>query len=441
MSIYYNSWQLLDVIGKLISCVVTTSIVFQYFDAKYKRTYQSKLLYICWIICCLLANFLLYLLDKPIINIGFWITAITLTGMLFYYDETMNKKKYYLTNIAFMLVYSTCEAVGGVCAEIVILSLNFSQNEFLIEFIFTICGSTAAILLNYLVIKRLFVHGKTAGISAGQYTIYAIITAYVLVNVGEILFLVNHELSNKDYLFLIVDGIFIIFINLYLFYLLDAFVENKDLKYRIALYERQAKSNYDYYAKQVENHRKALAVIHDVRKHMRIVEDYEKMGAYIEKEDYVTSFEEMISPLLMKQYCDNAILNMIINDKQEECEKKEIEFQVDILKIDINFMEPIDITTLFGNILDNAIEACEKSIDKQIHLKISPFNGLIYVQLSNSFEGKIVWDTHGRPLSNKGNEHGIGLENVEKVVHRYNGNIEFLEDGKRFIVEIMMSQP
>ena len=177
MSIYYNSWQLLDVIGKLISCVVTTSIVFQYFDAKYKRTYQSKLLYICWIICCLLANFLLYLLDKPIINIGFWITAITLTGMLFYYDETMNKKKYYLTNIAFMLVYSTCEAVGGVCAEIVILSLNFSQNEFLIEFIFTICGSTSAILLNYLVVKKLFICGKTTRISTGQYAIYAIITA------------------------------------------------------------------------------------------------------------------------------------------------------------------------------------------------------------------------------------------------------------------------
>ena len=361
--------------------------------------------------------------------------------MLFYYDETMNKKKYYFTNIAFMLVYSTCEAVGGVCAEIVILSLNFSQNEFLIEFIFTICGSTSAILLNYLVVKKLFICGKTTRISTGQYAIYAIITAYVLVNVGEILFLVNHELSNKDYLFLIVDGIFIIFINLYLFYLLDAFVENKDLKYRIALYERQAKSNYDYYAKQVENHRKALAVIHDVRKHMQIVEDYEKIGAYIEKEDYVASFEEMISPLLMKRYCDNVILNMIINDKQEKCEKKEITFQVDISEININFMEPIDITTLFGNILDNAVEACEKSLDKQIHLKIYPFNGLIYVQLSNSFEGKIVWDVHGKPLSSKGEQHGIGLENVEKVVHSYNGNIEFSEDGKRFIVEIMMSQP
>ena len=86
MSIYYNSWQIFDVIGKLISCMVTTSIVFQYFDAKYKRTYQSKLLYIGWMMFCLLANFLLYLLDKPIINISFWITAITLTGKFFYYE-------------------------------------------------------------------------------------------------------------------------------------------------------------------------------------------------------------------------------------------------------------------------------------------------------------------------------------------------------------------
>lgn len=440
MNIISMDLQLFDIVGRFISCMVTVFIVFQYFDAKYIRVYQSRMIYSGWKILCCLMNLLAYLLDNPVINITFWIFIVSISGKLLYYDEIMNKIRYYLTHITFMLAYSTCEAVGGVLVDAGVKLIHVNQNNSILAFVYTMGSSASAMLLYYLILKRLFVNNETSRIPASQYTIYTIITAYVLVNIGEILFLINHELSDKDYLFLMVDAAFIIFINLYLFHLLDAFAENKDLKYKITLYERQAKSNYDYYAKQVENHRKALAVIHDVRKHMRIVDEYEKLGAQIEKEAYANSFEEMVSPLLIKQYCSNAILNIIINDKQEECEKKGITFQVDISEVSIDFMEPIDITTIFGNILDNAVEACEKVIDKQIHLKIYPFRGLIYVQLSNTFVGEVIWNANGRPLSQKGEQHGIGLENVEKVLQSYNGNIEFSVEQKQFMIEMMFNQ-
>lgn len=432
--------QLFDLVGRLISCMVTVFIVFQYFDVKYVRVYQSKMIYTGWKILCCVMNLLAYMLDNPVLNISFWIIIVTISGKFLYYDEVMNKMRYYLTHIVYMLAYSTCEAVGGVLVDAVVRFIHVNQNDSIVAFVSTIGGSASAMLLHYLILKRLFIINEISLISAKQYAIYAIITAYVLVNIGEILFLLNHNLNSMDYLFLLVDAAFIIFINLYLFHLLDAFAENKDLKYKIALYERQAKSNYEYYAKQVENHKKALAVIHDVRKHMRIIDDYERIGAHIEKEAYVDSFEEMVSPLLMKQYCSNAILNMIINDKQEECEKKEILFHIDISDIDIDFMEPIDITTIFGNILDNAVEACEKAVDKQMYFKIYPFNGLIYAQLSNTYTGEIIVNANGRPLSTKGEQHGIGLANVEKVLHKYNGNIEFSLEEHQFIIEIMFNQ-
>lgn len=432
--------QVFDIVGRLISCMVTVFIVFQYFDAKYVRVYQSKAIYISWKMLCWILNFLLYLLNNPVVNLSFWITVVTISGKVLYYDEVMSRTKYYFTHISFMLANAICEAVGSVLVDAGTNFVYIYQNEAVIAFVYNIGSSASAILLYYLVLQRIFIKNDKTHITVGQYALYILITVYMLVNIGEILFMLKYDLSDKDYLFLMFEAVFMIFINLYLFYLLDTFAENKDLKYKLALYEQQAESNYEYYAKQIENHQKALAVIHDVRKHMRIVEEYGRLGADKEQEAYAASFDDMIAPLLMKQYCRNAILNMILNDKQEECEKEHILFQVKIADADIEFMEQIDVTTIFGNILDNAIEACVKAEEKRIEFQMYPFNGLVYVKISNTYTDKIIWSADRKPLSTKGQQHGIGLSNVEKVLQKYNGDIEFAIQDNQFVLEIMFNK-
>lgn len=440
MNVYFADNQLFELIEKFMSCMVSVLMVFRFFDTKYLRTYCSRLLYIgVKVVCCLL-NFGIYLFNSPFANISFWIVIILVAGKFFYYDEISNKGKYYLINVAFILAYSTCEAIGGILAGIGINAINVNQSETVISFVYTLGSSTSAILLYYFVLKRLFISEKTSRISVSQYTIYSVVTVYVLINIGEILFLIRHQLTSKDYLFLMVDATFVILINLYLFYLLDTFAENKDLRYKLALYESQAQSNYEYYTKKIESQKTAMAVLHDIRKHIKVMEELKQFNISTEMENYTNSFEDMIAPLLVRQYCDNPILNIIINDKADHCEKNGIEFEVEIEKMPIDFMEPIDITTIFGNILDNAIEACEKSEDKKILLMIHPFNDFIYVQLSNSFLGSIKWSAKGRPLSGKGEQHGIGLENVEKALKNYYGNIQFSVENQIFTVEIMISR-
>lgn len=439
MNINFIDSRLFDITGKFVSCMVSIFIVFQYFDKKYIREYYKKQIYIGWMIICGFSNFIIYLFNIPALNICFWFAAILLTSRFFYYSENLSRNKYYIINLIFILAISTCESIGGVAARTIISLVEVNQSDDIVSFIYTISCSLAAILLYYLILKRMFISKNAKHVSVMQYTIYAIITIYVLVNVGEILILVRHELSNKEYFFLLVDAVFMVFINLYLFYLLDAFAENRDLKYKIDLYERQAKSNYDYYVKQMESHRTALTVIHDIRKHIGVLEELKQINTPSEMQSYADSFEDMVAPLLIKRYCENAILNIILNDKIDYCEKNDIQFDIDIHEINIEFMKPIDITTLFGNLLDNAVEACENADEKRISLKIHPFNGFTYIQISNTFSGEIRRDMNGRPISNKGRHHGIGLENVEKVLEEYNGNIQFMIENKIFIAEAMFS--
>lgn len=432
--------QLFDLTGKLLSCVVSSWLIFQYFDTRYLRVYRSKLLYPAIKTVCCIINLIVYLWNSPVINIGFWLLLVTLISRL-YYDEKLHRGRYYFTNIAFIFAYAICESVGGILVNAIANIVGIQQNPVVLSFIYTIAGSTTAILLYYLILNRLFIGERTKKITVRQYTLYAVITAYALINIGEILFLVRHELSNRECIFLLVDAVFIILINLYLLNTLDTSEENRELKYKLALYERQSRDSYEYYRKQMESRRTVLSVIHDIKKHIRVMEELQQVKAPEEMQKYSEAFEEMVAPLLFNQYCDNAILNVIIDDKLDYCKKNHILFKIDIQEIEIGFMEPIDITTVFGNLLDNAVEACEKAEVKQMKLEILPFNGLIFVRLSNTFSGKIVWDGSGKPISNRGEQHGIGLENVEKVLKKYNGTIQLSVQENIFVAEIIISQP
>lgn len=440
MKNFFVDSQMFDLVGRIISCIVTTYVFFKFIDSKYIRVYPKKIIYHAVKGICCLINLIIYYLNSPIANISFWIVVITLVSGLLYYDERLSKGKYYFINISFIFAYSVCEGIGGILVGACVKIMNITQIDSVVSFVCTIGGSTVAVLLYYIVLQRLFISEKTGKVSVLQYSIYALISTYALINLGEILFFMKYKLNNRDYLFLLLVAIFIIIINLYLFYLLDMFSENRELKYKLALYERQAKSNYEYYAKQIESNKTALSVIHDVRKHIKVMEDLKRASISVELEKYADAFESMLEPLLIKQYCDNVILNAIINDKMDYCERHSIIFCVDVKNVCLRDMKPIDITTIFGNVLDNAIEACQKEKEKNIGLTICPFNDFVYVQVSNTFSGKVKWDAKGKPVSMRGEGHGIGLENVEKVLREYNGSIQFSLAEEQFVVEMMFNQ-
>lgn len=432
--------QLLDYLGKFMSCTVTVFVFSQYFDTKYVRRYHSRLLYAAMGILCLLVNYLLYLKNNPAVNTTFWLVVTVLAGGVLYSDSYLGRVKYFAVNYVFVLSCAVCEAVGVMLVNAADYFLHLDLDQAVFEFVRTVSGSATLILLYYLVLKRIFIRKKAERVLIAQYLIYAVAAVYVLVNIGEILAFGTQETEGIAFRLMILNAFVGIFLNLYLFYLLDSFAENKELKYRITLYEKQEKLNYEYYAKQADNYTTAMSVLHDIRKHVRVLEELGQGEECLEMRKYANDFENMLSPLLRKYYCRNAILNIIINEKMDFCVRNEIEFLAEVGAIEIDFMEPTDITTVFGNLLDNALEACKGSEKSRVILKGGYFNSLIYIQLFNSYSGKPRWDSRGFPLSDKGEQHGIGLRNVEKILKKYNGSMEFsMEDGM-FMVKLLFSE-
>lgn len=429
-----------NTIGTLIACMVSVFIVFQYLEGRYSRTYHNKWIYIFLQVVCCILNFFIVMLDIAAVSLITWLTVISLLGGIFYYSVELKRSKCYLINIVFILTISICESIGIMMVEGAVHLTNAEVSEPILDFSQNIAGAIVAMFLYYMVLIRLFRISKASKITFSQYMIYATVTIYVLINIGGLLFLEKNDTNGDSYLFFMIDLILLVFINLYFFYVLDTFAENKDLKYHIELYEAQAKSNYYYYVKQEENYRTALTVIHDVRKHIRVMESLSKEGDTQKIQNYAGLLENVLLPLVKIRYCDNAILNVIINDKKEYCEKKGINLDVSINKLNLNFMADIDITTIYGNILDNAIEACEKAYNRCIILNIYPFNDFVYTQLSNTFDGKIEKDIKKKLISQKGVGHGIGLKNVESVIKKYNGEMQYSNEGEWFTIELMFNQ-
>lgn len=109
-----------------------------------------------------------------------------------------------------------------------------------------------------------------------------------------------------------------------------------------------------------------------------------------------------------------------------------------------------DIGIILNNLLDNAIEACEKLEQEQryINLTLKKKNHFLLIEVENSFDGKVIWEDGGIvPMTTKQSdlpdilmEHGIGLKNVKDVADHYLGDMDIKIKNDVFKVTVMLQQ-
>lgn len=102
-----------------------------------------------------------------------------------------------------------------------------------------------------------------------------------------------------------------------------------------------------------KNYNRSRKIIHDIRNHLHVLEESAKM----DDSQYFQDVHNMLNSLGMKFYSDNRMLNIILNDKFRRLSPNQVECNLG----GINFDEisDMDLTTIFANLLDNAIEEGE----------------------------------------------------------------------------------
>ncbi len=141
----------------------------------------------------------------------------------------------------------------------------------------------------------------------------------------------------------------------------------------------------------------------------------------------------------------NKALDVVLTEKMYGCHKNGIAFSVFAEGEKLSFMRSSDITSVFGNILSNAIE-CESAVEeadkRYILLKVFERGSMVCIHAENystarpTFSGEL-------PLTTKGSEayHGFGLKSVRYVVKKYGGNLAVDASDDTFTVDIIIPRP
>ncbi len=194
----------------------------------------------------------------------------------------------------------------------------------------------------------------------------------------------------------------------------------------------------DYYKNMIHNYQESQTFYHDLKNQHIIVAEYLKNGDYEKAKEYMNKLKLVDHERILIRRTGIEVLDILIECKKREAETKHIQVKVssDPIKLELTEQE---ITALFGNMLDNAIEACMRLKEEERWIKISfkVSGDMAFIQVANSckevLRGK---DGEIRTTKTDWRVHGLGMASMKMIVEKYAGNLEIDTRENSFTVSI-----
>ena len=236
--------------------------------------------------------------------------------------------------------------------------------------------------------------------------------------------------------------LFIFFTTFQLLLYLIAYTTSQKIKADTTaiMYQAQA-SQYVKLQNYLEQSRR---VRHDFKHTIAVMQELAQSGQYEELTNYIANYQtattEHSAQLL---FCKNAAINAVIGYYASLAESYHIKTDFKVIVPQKIAISDVDLSLLFGNLLENAIHACKlvPEEERYIHLT-SDLNspGAMYITMVNSFNG-IVKKKNGHFLSTTENGSGIGLLSIQTTAERYYGSTLFHANGTEFVSNVMLRLP
>jgi hypothetical protein len=199
---------------------------------------------------------------------------------------------------------------------------------------------------------------------------------------------------------------------------------------------QQKKSQYDLAKENIDLiNRKCHDLKHQITAIRGIVDEESKEKYLSEMEQSVHFYEAIVKT-------GNEVLDTILTDKSLYCEANGIKINCIVDGCKLSFIDPVDLYTVLGNAIDNAIESVSvfKEPEKRL-IDISIYNKqkFLVMSISNPVEGEISF-LDGLPISIKPNNgyHGYGLKSIKHNVKKYEGFMNVSIENKCFVLKILI---
>ena len=177
---------------------------------------------------------------------------------------------------------------------------------------------------------------------------------------------------------------------------------------------------------------------HDYHNHLQSLKAKLNKNQIDESVEYLNELEKDLDDIHQIVETGNINIDAILNSKLSLAMTHDIDVNVKVSIPKDLPINNIDCCVLLGNLIDNAIEACEKVNDnKYIRLYIGLYKKQLYISITNA-TNEIVRKFDEEYITTKRGNHGHGLKRINKVVEKYNGYINRKNEPGVFVTEIML---
>lgn len=207
----------------------------------------------------------------------------------------------------------------------------------------------------------------------------------------------------------------------------------------IAELENSMHSQYERYLVSTEAAEQINQACHDIKNQLLAFRGKESSP---EQEGYFRELEITINKYKAVYHTGNGVLDGLLYEKGKRAQETGTQLLCFADGTLLVQMSPVDLCTLVGNLLDNALEACaktENAADRSVLLKVTEFREYVLLRCENSNAEQLM-HVGQEFLSTKmdGNQHGYGLKGIRHVVEEYGGDMTIDSESGRFVVSILL---
>lgn len=225
----------------------------------------------------------------------------------------------------------------------------------------------------------------------------------------------------SDRLFVLKRGFFGMLGCLCILFILATFYILKKGKYEVNELEKRADAAEQKYRERIEGDRERDILVHDIRNHLIVIDSILQDREVDRAWNYIGKLQEDYCNIRQSFHTGSVVVDAILGSKAYQAENAGIRFKIVSDDLSDSFVSDRDWCSILSNLLDNAIEACEKMEGKgwiRVRLENRPF-GMVWI-IENACPELQDDRTEVKP-KRRGGRHGTGLQSVRYAIQKYNG--------------------
>lgn len=427
----------MEIVYNVIETVLIVGFIVSYFEIKIK--YNKKITVAILIMLILGEVIIMTILDPPwIITFCVSILYLVIVMRIFFKEKLL--EHLLISVVTYLLLAAVDFSVLTLMSKV----LGVEYNELVTK-------SNVPCFLAILAVKLVYLIYLSAIVSFKQK--YALI----LRNIG--IFIISSALSVSCILISIIRNIIynaevyyntflviilcLLLLNIVQHYMMIYIIGQKNTKEKnIIFMQKQIEMQEDSIRNLELKYDETAKIRHDMKNYISCALNLAEQNDNAALIEYLKEISEYkINTLYSYVKTKRRILGAVINSKLSIAELKGIDMQCMILN-EMDSIKDIDLVILLGNLLDNAIEACDKNNShSKIILKMWNDAGYYCMEVCNTIETDILSENPNLFTSKRNKDlHGIGLKSVKNIVKKYNGMINFKQISDIFHVYVSLEK-